>query len=406
MDNVTHALAGALLGAATCRLVERRTGEPPVSFRRAAFAIGIVTAELPDADLMYSGAAVGMGRLGYLLHHRGHTHTVLVAVISAVVVWALALIARRQLRVPQYARPLLWLSVVGTVSHLALDYTNSYGVHPFWPINTRWFYGDAVFIVEPWFWVMALPPLLWMARGIWWRVLCALTLTAILVAAWRVNLVGTGVAAALTTGAVLWTAVTRMLPASQLATVALLGWLTLEAMFFAGSAVSRAAVRRDVGAPLRDVVLTPSPGNPLCLSALVVTESGGMYGATRAMVAPVPALRSAAECARNNRASQGATSNTRPNSRTIHWGETWSAPVAELREIATTNCEAAAALRFIRVPHWQRRENGDVMISDLRFGEGGQSFASINARPAAGCPHPVPNWEWPRSDILGAAAQK
>jgi inner membrane protein len=79
-----------------------------------------------------------MGKLGYLLHHRG-TPTILFAVVGAVVVWALALAMRRQLRTRAFSRPLLWLALVGTGSHLVLDYTNSYGVHPFWPFDTRWF---------------------------------------------------------------------------------------------------------------------------------------------------------------------------------------------------------------------------------------------------------------------------
>ena len=34
----------------------------------------------------------------------------------------------------------------GTLLHLGMDFLNSYGVHPFWPIQNRWVYGDSVFI--------------------------------------------------------------------------------------------------------------------------------------------------------------------------------------------------------------------------------------------------------------------
>ena len=403
MDNVTHALAGALLAATTIRLVERRTGEPPTTFRRAAFTIGILSAELPDGDLVYSGASLGMGKLGYLLHHRGHTHTILFAVVGAVVVWALALAMRRQLRTHAFSRPLLWLALVGTGSHLVLDYTNSYGVHPFWPFDTRWFYGDAVFIVEPWLWIVALPPLIFIARRVAWRVLGGLLLTGILVAAWRMDMVGTGVAAVLTGGAVLWLAVMRTVAPASRAALAVLGWLTLEGVFFTAAGGSRRLVVREVGGAFRDVVLAPSPGNPLCLSALVVSERDGVYRVSSATVAPAWRVYPAAACRSDARGlSRVGTSDLAPTP-AIAWGGSWSAPVSELRQIAAGNCEAAAALRFIRVPIWRRGANGDVTVSDLRFGEGEGSFASIEARSSASCPHPVPNWEWPRHDLLGAA---
>ena len=406
MDNVTHALAGSLLAAAACHVVERRDGEPAgvtVAFRRAAFTIGVVMAELPDADLAYSGDALGMGKLGYLLHHRGHTHTVLFAIASALVVWGLALALRRDFRVPRLARALMALSVVSSLSHVVLDFTNSYGVHPWWPVDNRWFYGDAVFIVEPWLWIVALPPLIFLTRALAARALFALLLGAILVAAWRVEMVGTGVAAVLTAGALLWTAMVRAIPASRRVGVALGAWLALEAMFFTVSGVARRLVRREVGTSYRDVVLSPSPGDPLCLSALVVTVERETYTTTSATVAPFPAVRNAAACRPSNRGMPDVDSSPRRDSPVIRWGGAWSAPVAELRVLAATHCEVAAALRFMRVPAWQSAANGEVTLFDLRYGEGAGSFASIVTRAEAPCPHPVPSWEWPRRDILGEA---
>src|SRR5512139_2178916 len=98
MDNVTHALAGALLAGATVQHLARRVGPQSPAIRRAAVAIGVLTAELPDVDLFWSGPSLGMGKLAYLLHHRGHTHTVVFAVAAAVAVWGIALAIRRDLR--------------------------------------------------------------------------------------------------------------------------------------------------------------------------------------------------------------------------------------------------------------------------------------------------------------------
>ena len=173
MDNVTHALAGLLLADGACVLASRRLGrQPSAPLRATAALLGVVAAEFPDSDLIYSGPVVGMGKLGYLMHHRGHTHTVLWALIGAALLWWLAdWWWRRRERAtagaeasaaPDVAMARLVLppiAVIGTLSHLVLDWTNSYGVHPFWPFDNRWFHGDAVFIVEPWFWAIAIPAL-------------------------------------------------------------------------------------------------------------------------------------------------------------------------------------------------------------------------------------------------------
>ena len=40
------------------------------------------------------------------------------------------------------------------LSHIVADAWNSYGVHPFWPFDNHWYYGDAINIYEPWLWVI------------------------------------------------------------------------------------------------------------------------------------------------------------------------------------------------------------------------------------------------------------
>jgi inner membrane protein len=165
MDNVTHALAGLLLAESAGRLRARRArpseAEPPPRLRAVAAIASMVAANLPDADLFYTGA--GADRLAYMLHHRGYTHTVVLALLGAALVWGAAWGAVRWRAPTAPARGdagwLLGLLVASTLSHLVLDWTNSYGVHPFWPVDTRWRYGDAVFIVEPWLWVVSVPAL-------------------------------------------------------------------------------------------------------------------------------------------------------------------------------------------------------------------------------------------------------
>jgi inner membrane protein len=79
---------------------------------------------------------------------------------------------------------LLLCSALLSVSHPLLDWTNSYGVRPLLPWDGRWFYGDLLFIVDPWVWLLlgGACSLLWTAR---WQVaawgLLALAVTVLFV---------------------------------------------------------------------------------------------------------------------------------------------------------------------------------------------------------------------------------
>ena len=48
------------------------------------------------------------------------------------------------------AKQLLLLSYLGVLLHVFMDWTNSYGVRLLMPFSERWFYGDALYIVDPW----------------------------------------------------------------------------------------------------------------------------------------------------------------------------------------------------------------------------------------------------------------
>jgi inner membrane protein len=49
---------------------------------------------------------------------------------------------------------LLLASGIVTVTHPLLDWTNNYGVRFLLPWNPRWFYGDFVFIIDPFIWMV------------------------------------------------------------------------------------------------------------------------------------------------------------------------------------------------------------------------------------------------------------
>lgn len=413
MDNVTHSLAGLVLAESAVRLRARRTGiEPSARFRAFAAVSALIAANLPDADLFYTG--VGGDRLAYMLHHRGYTHTVVITILGAALAWGVAWLAWRWRARGAPARDdagwLLGVISVAAASHLALDWTNSYGVHPFWPLDDRWLYGDAVFIVEPWFWAVTVPTLVAGSGSRVARGLLSLVLLVGLVLAWRVELVSTGAAAALTAGAASYVVLALVLRADARVAASVAGWVAVMLVMAAGSAVARvtavAAVRAaDPAAELLDVVVTPLPANPVCMSVITVERSGTTYRAATARVSAAPSLLDASLCGMRDGAGAAFPASSRPSTPAVRWEGEWTAPHAELAVLARASCPAMAALGFIRVPIWRAVSDSTVILGDARFGSAsGSGFTDVLVpRRSAECPDAVPPWTPPRADLLGSA---
>lgn len=411
MDNVTHSLAGLLIAEAGGRLRARQTdSEPSNRFRMFAAISSMLTANLPDADLLFSGT--GGDRLWYMLHHRGHTHTAIGVLLGAVLMWSAAsLVWRWRARAwPERAdaRWLFGVLLVSALSHLVLDWTNSYGVHPFWPFNNRWIYGDSVFIVEPWFWVVSVPALVAASGNRVARVLLSLVLLAGLGLAWRVDLVSTGAATVLTIGAVLSVALARVLSPAARAAAAVAGWVAVTLIMAAGAASARATALQaahaaDPSAEILDVVVSPLPTNPVCLMVITVERSGATYRVSNARVSAAPSIAKAERCGSRNRGGSTFRQSPRPSTPAMQWDGEWTAPVAELASLARESCPALAALRFIRVPIWRVVGDSTVQMGDVRYGGGsGNGFTDVQVpRRSASCPDRVPPWTPPRADVLG-----
>jgi inner membrane protein len=144
MDNLTHTLVG--LTAAKAGLERLSPG---------ATLVCLVAANAPDADIV---ATYG-GSWFYLKHHRGITHSIVGTLAIALFIPLLCyavdrIVARLRGREPR-VRPvgLIVASLLVSASHPLMDWTNNYGVRPLLPWDGRWFYGDLVFIVDPWLWL-------------------------------------------------------------------------------------------------------------------------------------------------------------------------------------------------------------------------------------------------------------
>jgi inner membrane protein len=144
MDPITHLMTGACLARAGFN-------------RKAAYATLAMTlaAEAPDLDTFWSID----GPIAAFQHHRGWTHTFLgLPLEAAVIVGGVWLFHRWRTRRPKPVKPppapirwslLYCFSLIALLSHLFLDWTNNYGLRPFFPFNPRWYAGSFVFIFEP-----------------------------------------------------------------------------------------------------------------------------------------------------------------------------------------------------------------------------------------------------------------
>jgi inner membrane protein len=169
MEPVTHFLTGACIGRAGLN-------------RKTAYATlaGVLAAEAADMDILWSLR----GPVEELKHHRGISHTFVGApVVAGVVVGLVALLHfwlewRRKRKLTKLsldpdapipyklrAREVHWGWLYGTaliaaLSHILLDWTNNYGVRPFFPFYPRWYAGSFMFIAEPVLWALLLAALI------------------------------------------------------------------------------------------------------------------------------------------------------------------------------------------------------------------------------------------------------
>jgi inner membrane protein len=81
---------------------------------------------------------LGMGKLGYLPHHRGYAHTLVLRPVRRPPLLGITPAIAEPLRQRPEPHHLMATAIlVKTLTHLALDWTNNYGVHPFWPVHNR-----------------------------------------------------------------------------------------------------------------------------------------------------------------------------------------------------------------------------------------------------------------------------
>ena len=407
MDNISHSLAGIAAGELLHRSLAPEPDAHAQSLRRRILLVACgIAGNLPDLDLVLSGLLPAP--LGYLLHHRGHTHTLLYlapqALLLIALVWLLWPAARRLLRASTSARAgLVMATIIGLALHLLMDFFNSYGLHPFHPFDSRWLYGDMVFIIEPVFWIGFGVPLAMMVPLRLLKFAIFALLAGVLAWTTAAGFLHWGSLLALAAGA---SAIAFMqkkagpagrqgLAAGMLAAAAfvvLQGWTSHQGKR------QVAAHLQGIGASSRllDTALTPFPANPLCWSFVSVERNDGArtYRVRRGILSLAPSILPLSACPA---ALAPALADASP---AIGLESESEASLATLRGLAA-NCHFRAWMRFARAPVLA----GGV-ASDARFSAGGAAnFSTFD--PAAfdhvPCAASVPAWALPRQDLLDAA---
>jgi inner membrane protein len=158
LDTLTHALSGALLARATAP-----REAPPRSLPRR-IAAGFFSCAAPDLDFVIGF----IGPVEYLLHHRGATHSLLLAPLWAIpVAWLLAKILREGQGKPGGWKALYGVCLMSILLHIAGDWITSYGTMFLEPFSDRRFGLGTTFIID--LWLSGLILLGLVASSVWWR---------------------------------------------------------------------------------------------------------------------------------------------------------------------------------------------------------------------------------------------
>ena len=287
MDPIAHTFTGAALAASGLRR------SSPLA--TAALILG---ANAPDIDVLSSFA----GDFHELAFRRGWTHGVLALAVLPLILTGLLILwdrcVRRRRRPgaePARAGPILGLAALGVATHPTLDWLNNYGLRWLMPFDSRWFYGDALFIVDPWLW-LALGGVLFLtysrrpsslaAWAVFWLLASSLVFAAAQLvppgarACWLAGI--SLIFAARATGFAAPRREAAVERASRVALGLVAGYIVVAVVadIFARAAVHTELAARGI-APVEQVMVAPVPANPFAGDVVAATPEAFYTGRWR-----------------------------------------------------------------------------------------------------------------------------
>jgi len=149
MDPITHAVVGLSIAVLM--------GEP-VTISNPAVLGCIAGSVIPDGDIIMQLK----GDYIYLKNHRGMSHSLPAMLVYAASITGLLCLIFGSIAI----RKVFLFSLVGCLSHIALDITNSYGAQILWPLSKKRITLDLLLIYDPMLIVQCLLILIPAARNI------------------------------------------------------------------------------------------------------------------------------------------------------------------------------------------------------------------------------------------------
>jgi inner membrane protein len=375
--------------------------------RTLFMCVGVVAANAPDVDVLYTG--ITEEPIGYLLHHRGHSHT-----LPGLA--ALALLIYATLRLLPFTRRALegieqrWLLLIAAAlgSHLLMDAANSYGTHLFYPFSSRWVYGDAVFVIEPWLWAI-LGATLAMNATRWPRAGIAVLTLVLIVTLAALELLQPAVVAVMLVAVGTAAAFMRSWDRKKRAAGVLIATSAVFALMPGVSRLAKAEVSRAASTLSRgeliDIVSDANPGIPWCWAVLTLQKANANGSdalvARRGTLSLLPGVWPATSCTSTRLSANWSTDV--PPTTSIVWHREWQIDADMLRELSGSNCRVRAWLQFGRVPYVS-----EGSILDLRY----ETPVAQNFTPMAievgstDCPTFLADWVPPRADVLALRSNR
>jgi len=367
------------------------------------FLASIFANNFPDLDLFVT--LFTEPRLGYILHHRGHTHTFLFVILQWFAIMA---------GFWGYARWKGWnwqkdhwkwlggLVALGGFVHIGMDSWNVYGVHPLWPFDNRWYYGDFVFIIEPLIWLSLIPWLLAVVQRRWTRNLLiffyGLSFVALSVAylgIWWYPL--TILVLAFSYGFT----VRFRLPLAMKALVSISTVVLVLMVLLIGSRWSRATLvetfERGGKEKVLDLAIMSYPSNPFCVGFISTSlhKKTQDYIARRGTFSLWPKVMDCPVFERDATApvKQLPIAASPKVGGFIGKMKTFRKPRAELLKLENEHCRVRAILQFVRSPYWKITKHA-IFFGDLRFDRRkGLDFSDFQLRlKPKNCPTMLPPW--------------
>lgn len=396
MDNLTHSLFGMAVAEAYIQRKFRKSNNPKSidkKTRLVLYGTSVIANNLPDTDLLT--ALVDNSHLGYLLNHRGWTHTVLGTLFLTILLWFSFRFFKKH--TSSLSKDIFLLALLGGLTHILLDFFNAYGVHPFAPFNNHWFYLDTIFIIEPLLWICLLP--LWIHSRKSIGTLAALVI-GIYAFGWTRGLSSLHAM----TVAVLFFAIivtlAKKIPPKKRAYTALFIFFALVSVFWVHQNWAKGKIENYFAshmpkAQILDTVLFPLPSNPsrwFFLVPLIENSQYQIFAGDLSLYGP----------------SDGSTPWPLENSlqpvthplpasspHVVFLRSVWMPSQEEFRALLT-RCDIRAWMRFVRVPYWHEGQ-----LTDMRFALRNKiNFSGMDSSQADTCPVLPAPWTPPRQDLL------